>query len=306
MSYHEIELKTSPSACAIKTGYEILSMCIRSRNDPPPRVPTPTDSTLESRPPPFKRRFPVRSYGPGTAPDISQRTTSRDALESLARTSPASQNGFAKDNSDLLDTVEKWEYCDLWNDGRKFEPDSTWGFYIMVTDYSQEARSKLDGAMERLLRVLHQVLGAGADPPDVYADELYRRLKLDVIEDQEALEDASNDRVRECFRAHVRGLELWGEEEEGAEIDWPPPSRNYACLVLDGSKMDMLLNIPDHVDPVEDGHMLDACRLKAIDIFWQRPEKTVSSYRGARDIALLMLPRTYDLLENTELNRVEE
>ncbi|KAI6839563.1 hypothetical protein KC332_g6540 [Hortaea werneckii] len=176
----------------------------------------------------------------------------------------------------------------------------------MVTDYSQEARDKLDSAMERLLRALHQVLGADADPPDVYADELYRRLKLDVIEDQETLEDASNDRVRECFRAHVRGLELWGEKEEGAENDWPPPPRNYACLVLNGSKMDMLLNIPDCVDRVEDGQMLDDCRLKAIDIFWQRPEETVLSYRGARDIALLMLPRTYDLLENTELNRVEE
>ncbi|KAI7199977.1 hypothetical protein KC316_g2915 [Hortaea werneckii] len=176
----------------------------------------------------------------------------------------------------------------------------------MVTDYSQEARSKLDSAMKRLLRVLHQVLGAGADPPDIYADELYRRLKFDVIEDQEELENASDDRLRECFRAHIRGLELWGEEEEGAEKGWPPPPRNYACLVLDGSKMDMLLDIPDHVDPVEDGHMLDECRLKAIDIFWQRPEETVSSYRGARDIALLMLPRTYDLLKNTELNRVEQ
>ncbi|KAI7085961.1 hypothetical protein KC356_g5427 [Hortaea werneckii] len=262
-------------------------MCIRSRNDPPPRATTPTDPTLESRPPPIKRVFSVRSYGPGAASDIKMRTTSSDTLDTLAR-------------------IEKWENCDLWNDGREFEPDPTWGFYIVVTDYSQEARDKLDSAMERLLHVLHQVLGAGADPPDVYADELYRRLKFDVIEDKETLENASNDRVRECFRAHIRGLELWGEEEEGAENDWPPPPRNYACLVLDGSKMDMLLNIPDHVDRVDDGHMLDDCRLKAIDIFWRRPEETVSTYRGARDIALLMLPRTYDLLETTELNRVEE
>ncbi|KAI7102190.1 hypothetical protein KC365_g5758 [Hortaea werneckii] len=282
-------------------------MCTQSRNDPPPRATTPTDPTLESRPPPIKRRFAVRSYGPGTASDIKRRTTSRDALDQLARKSSASQNGFEKDNSDLLDTVEIWENCDLWNDGRAFEPDPTWGFYIMVTDYSQEVRDKLDSAIERLLRVLHQVLGADADPPDVYADELYRRLKFEVIEDQEELEDASDDRLRECFRAHVRGLELWGEEEEeGAEKGWPPPPRNYACLVLDGSKVDMLLNIPDHVHPVEDGDMLDNCRLKAIDIFWHRPEKTRASYRGARDIALLMLPRTYDLLENTELSRVEE
>ncbi|KAI7240598.1 hypothetical protein KC330_g1183 [Hortaea werneckii] len=281
-------------------------MCAPSRKNPPPRVTTPTDPTSKSRPPPIKRRFAARSYGSGTASDIKQRRTSRDALDSIARSSSASQRGFEKDDSDLLDTIEEWENCDLWNDGRAFEPDPTWGFCITVTDYSQEARDKLDSAMQRLLRVLHQVLGAGAYPPDVYADELYRHLKSDVIEDQETLEDASNDRVRECFRAHIRSLELWGEEEEGAENDWPPPPQNYACLVLNGSKMDMLLNIPDHVDPVEDGHMLDDCRLKAIDIFWQRPEETVSSYRGARDIALLMLPRTYDLLKNTELNRVEE
>ncbi|GAB1728899.1 hypothetical protein NU195Hw_g8909t1 [Hortaea werneckii] len=275
-------------------------MCIRSRNDPPPRVTTPTDPTLESRPPPIKRAFSVRSYGPGTAPDIKSRTTSREALDKLARSSPGSQSDFAKENRDLLDTVQKWENCSMWEDGRWVEPDPTWGFYLMVTDYSQNAKEQLDGAMEKLLRVQHQMLGASADPPDIYGEELFRRLKFDVIEDQEALENASNDRVRECFRAHVRGLELSDVD------DYPPPARNYACLVLDGSNIDMLVNLPHHDDHLEAFRMLHTCRLKAIDIFWQRPERTRSSYRGARDVELCLLPRTYDLLESFDLSKTED
>ncbi|GAB1742543.1 hypothetical protein NU219Hw_g8084t1 [Hortaea werneckii] len=277
-----------------------ISMCIRSRNDPPPRATTPTDPTLQSQPPPAKRRFPVRSYGPGTTPDIKQRTTSRDALDNLASTNAASQTLEAQDHKQLLRIVQTWENCSMWEDGRMVEPDPTWGFYLIVTDYSQDAKDRLDGAMESLLRVQHQKLGANADPPNVYADELYRRLKFEVIEDQEALDGASDDRVRECFRAHVRGLELSDEDD-----DYPPPPRNYACLVLDGSKIGMLVNLPHHDERSKAVRTFNTCRLKAVDIFWQRPEKTVSSYRGARDIALLMLPRTYDLLENTELNRVE-
>ncbi|KAI7296969.1 hypothetical protein KC352_g51 [Hortaea werneckii] len=239
---------------------------------PPPRATTPIDPTLQSRPPPAKRRFPVRSYGPGSAPDIKQRTTSRDALDNLARTSAASQTLEAQDHRQLLRTVQKWENCSMWEDGREVEPDPTWGFYLMVTDYSQNAKDRLDGAVKSLLHVQHRKLGADADPPDVYADELYRRLKFDVVEDKEALEGASDDRVRECFRAHVRGLELSDEDD-----DYPPPPRNYACLVLDGSKADMLVNLVHHDERLKAIRTFKTCRLKAIDIFWQRPEMTRSS-----------------------------
>ena len=58
-------------------------------------------------------------------------------------------------------------------------------------------------------------LGAGAEPPEVYADEAYRRLKVELVEDQEVLEGASYDRVRKCFRALVRVLRTPARQRSG-------------------------------------------------------------------------------------------
>lgn len=271
------------------------------RRAPPARPTTPPDPTIQSRPPPLKNRFPQRSYGPGAAPDIRQRTTSLNALRDAASASAASQTLQAVDTSDLLKVVEQWEDCSMHNDGRLVESDPTWGFYIMVTDYSQTARSNLDQAVENLLRVQHRYLKADADPPNVYANEAYRRLKFDLVMDQEALEGASNDRVRECFRAHVRGLELWDDLEE-----FMPPPRNYVCLVLDGRAIEMLVTLPFQDDNPREFFTYRACKLRAIDIFWKRPETTRSSYRGARELGINSLARTYMLLESETLDEVEQ
>jgi hypothetical protein len=80
---------------------------------------------------------------------------------------------------------------------------------MMLTDYSQEGRDNVDKAMESLLRLQERLLGAYADPPNVYADGLYRRMRFDVLEDQDALEGAPHDRVRQCYLAHLRVLGLW-------------------------------------------------------------------------------------------------
>lgn len=271
------------------------------RRAPPARPTTLTDHTLQSRPAPYKHRFPIRSYEPGAAVDIRERTTSTEALRYAASTSLASQTLEAVDNSDLLKVVEQWENCSMWSDGRVVESDPTWGFYIMVTDYSQTVMNNLDQAMENLLRVQHRHLKVDADPPGVFANEAYRRLKFDVITDQEALNGASGDRVRECFRAHVRGLELWDDPSE-----FMPPSRNYACLVLDGEKIEMLANLSFQEDDVQEFFTFRACKLKAIDIFWERPETTRSSYRGVRELGINSLSRTYMLLESERLNEVEQ
>ena len=72
--------------------------------------------------------------------------------------------------------------------------------------------------MENLLKLQQRTLGAHAEPADVYADRAFRRLRFDLVEDQDALDAASNDRVRECFRALVRSFELSDDED-----DFPPP-----------------------------------------------------------------------------------
>jgi hypothetical protein len=288
--------------CVSKRAFEAIHLpSMTGRRAFPSRPITPTDPTLESRPPPRKCRFPLRSYGPGAAADIRQTTTATQELRHLANSSAASQTLEAEDNSDLLQRIEKWEKRGMWEDGRSVEPNPTWGFYVMVTDYSQTAKDNIDRAMENLLRVQHRALGANADPPDVYADEAYRRLKFDVVENPEALEGASGDRVRECFRALIRGLELWDDIDQ-----FPPPPRNYVCLVIDSSKIEMLANLTLHDDHNENARSLSTCKLQAVDIFWQRPETTASSYRGVRELAIDTLPRTYLELSFLRLDRVEQ
>jgi hypothetical protein len=134
----------------------------------------------------------------------------------------------------------------------------------------------------------------------VYADEAYRRLKFDVIEDPEALEGATDDRVRECFRANIRGLEPWNDIDQ-----FPPPPRNYVCLVLGGSKIEMLAKLAFNDDHNQNDLFLSTCNLQAVDIFWQRSDITASLYRGVRKLAIDTLPRTYLLLNFQRLDRVE-
>ena len=53
----------------------LLGTCLpfmTGRRNPPPRPTTPPDPTLESRPPPSKCRFAIRSSGPAAAADIKQ------------------------------------------------------------------------------------------------------------------------------------------------------------------------------------------------------------------------------------------
>lgn len=42
----------------------------------------------------------------------------------------------------------------------------------------------------------------------VHSDEAFRRFRLDLVDDEETLNHASIDRVRECFRALVWSFEL--------------------------------------------------------------------------------------------------
>jgi hypothetical protein len=153
------------------------------RRNSPPRPTTPQDPT--SRPPPWKCRFPLRSFGPPAAADNKQRTTSIGALECQAGTSTGAP--YAESRSNILENFTKWESGAFWYDGKMMDEDPTWGFCVMLVDYSPAARDNVERAMDNLLRLQEQVLGANTDPPDVYADEIYRRMRFDLLEDQEAL-----------------------------------------------------------------------------------------------------------------------
>jgi hypothetical protein len=122
-----------------------------SRRDPPPRPTTPPDPTLLSRPPPWKCRFPIRSFGPAAAAGIKQRTTSIGELERQASASTGAPD--TESSCNLLENFTKWESGASWYDGKMMDEDPTWGFCVMLVDYSQAARDNVDRAMDNLLRL---------------------------------------------------------------------------------------------------------------------------------------------------------
>jgi hypothetical protein len=63
------------------------------------------------------------------------------------------------------------------------EDDPTWGNCMMSTDYSQAGRDNVDRAMENLLRLQERNLGANVEPPNIYAGEIYRRMRFDLVEE---------------------------------------------------------------------------------------------------------------------------
>ena len=126
-------------------------------------------------------------------------------------------------------------------------------------------------------------------------------MRFVVLEDQDALEGASCDRVRGCLPALVRGLELCDDEDEN-----PPRELYSACLVLDNGKIEMLANLTFHEDGVQKQSTLDTCKLPVVSIYWKRLKTTRDSYRGVWDFAIDMLPRVYQLLAKKVLEEVEE
>ncbi|GAI74120.1 unnamed protein product [marine sediment metagenome] len=50
--------------------------------------------------------------------------------------------------------------------------------------------------------------------------------------------------------------------------------------------IEMLVNLAFEEDDIEEFFTFRACKLKAIDIFWERPETTRSSYCGVRDLGI--------------------
>jgi hypothetical protein len=160
----------------------------------PLRPPTTrSDPTLESWPPPRTHRFPTRSYGPAAAADITQEVTSIKALNRLASPSTDPRAPYEDDSRSFSKSFARWEGVER-DDGKMEEDDPTWGLCMMLTDYSQTGRDNVDKAMENLLRLQERLLGANADPPNVYTDEMYRRMRFDVLEDQDMLEGASHER----------------------------------------------------------------------------------------------------------------
>ncbi|KAI1057228.1 hypothetical protein LB507_002320 [Fusarium sp. FIESC RH6] len=259
----------------------ICNMTSRGRVTPPV-LPRP-DPTLETRPVPPERHYHVRSIGPGSAPEAREHFQSVQGLKQQA-----SSYGFdpeiyeEEDIRELLELLTSEHDIDWRKDGSRDEIlDPTWGPTIIVTSYSEKARGNLDQALSNLVEAIRRFLFK--DPRfEPWSRETFNRLKFDVIEEKDLLEDASDDRVREEFNAHVRSLRLYGDlkdEIRRARVMQDTLNRPYGprrfdfCIALDEKAIDelALLTFPENAQ--DNAPVLRSVSVKLIDRFWHYPEE---------------------------------
>lgn len=160
--------------------------------------------------------------------------------------------------------------------------------------------------MEDWVEVTRRSRGADANPPNPYADEVFRRFKLDLVEDQNALESASIACARACFRLHVRSLEL--TDDDNAHYPWVGSVHKQVCSVLNAEKVQMLANLTfrEDEDWMAEFRVWWKCWMQAVKIPWERPEATRSNYRGVRDVDIASLGRLYILVDDLGLEAYNE
>lgn len=280
---------------------------------------SPLDQTLTTRPVPRERIFTGRSFRLGAA------TESENATRPLKEIDQEALHSFTgdlkSDNAarDLLKEIERWGDVRSTDGELIFERDPTWGFYVFLTDYSAEVSKNIPQAMRTLMGVVQRELHSSTYPP--YAEEASRRFRLDLIEDQAALEGATYDRIRAEFEAHIqpklRDLKSSAKGLLDEDFDLWPRARYMACLVLDERAVSMLVNVPRFED-LEDRYRAEeqerflATRvvLKVIDRFWERPPLATlvhEDYRGVVDCPIGRLALLYrELTANSGTGAVEE
>ncbi|KAH6884286.1 hypothetical protein B0T10DRAFT_518379 [Thelonectria olida] len=264
----------------------------RGKDPRGPRPVTPPDPTLTSRPVPRTRVFPLETYGAGASPDILTSVKPLEVLQAEPE-SAESRNPFMDSIFHLLKEVTHWETVSQREDGYSVR-DVTWGFYVSVTSYSDTALEKLPQALHNWVKVTERGCIRGTARP--YREEAIKRFKLDVIKDEEALQGASDDRVREEFRAQIRGLQLTDDDYPRL----PPPARNTHCFVLDEASIAMLADLEFPEDPEDDYGAFGGKNIKFIDGNWERPKEShsFSTYRGVGYVAITGLAWVYTLLSS--------
>ncbi|KAL2679179.1 hypothetical protein Neosp_009942 [[Neocosmospora] mangrovei] len=229
----------------------------------PPRLP-PRDLTLTTRLVLQERFFDIRSVGPGAAFDI------RSTAESL------------HDLKDRAGHFSDSEECgQAWYLLRKLrrQSDPTWGYYVFVNSYTEAAMNGLEPAAQKLVKVAHRIFAETAHP--ALSAETYKRFKLDLVQDREVLNGASDDCVREEFNALLRGHGLWpaGCSDSGPFM----PAHHFVCFVFDEAAI-LELESLSFLKTLEEGYKaLKNVRIKIADRAWQRPKSGRATYPGVDD-----------------------
>lgn len=192
----------------------------------------------------------------------------------------------------LLEVIELRET--VFNDEEILGVDPTWGLYAFVVDYAPDTLQKIPQAIQNLVDVTRRNIRAQST--SAYTEEALRRFKIDIVQDEEVLSGASDDHVREEFRAQLRGLQQLGEDEFIRT-----PARNYACLVLDRSVVFTLADLSFPEDLRDYWPRFHEKTIKIVDAWWKRPATNVSAYRGVGYCPINSLARFYMLI-STDAN----
>ncbi|EWG43580.1 hypothetical protein FVEG_04996 [Fusarium verticillioides 7600] len=287
----------------------------------------PRDPSLEIRPVPHKRSFNNRSVGPGADPAIQKTARHLNDVDLDIRPTDYSVepefdsqmfererpfNRWVRDDEDwfgykkrsddvrkLLSAVEAHQIKTRGPLGQA-ATDPTWGYFVFVTSYSNLACQKLNQALENLVQATIRSLRLMS--PSLYSEEATKRFKLEVIEDKEALENASEDRVREEFRAHLRSL---GVLEEDLMFRGIGISRFSACILLDEQTISRLANCSFSLDIERDEPRLADVLVRMIDPKWDYPAEPYPGelddedrpYRGGDYCPVTALAELYRIMD---------
>ena len=245
----------------------------------------PSDPTLKTRPVPRERHFVLRSFGPAASPDSQHNFYSIEDLEKKLEASSLNDDDGeeADDIKELLELLIS--ECDVdWREDGTTPEDLTWGPTIVVTTYSETAKQDLDKAVASLVEVIHRYfLRCRSTAP--FSKEAFKRLRLDVIENQELLRNASDDRVREEFNSHVRALGLFPQNAKRRRrfssdcLNRPDgPQRFGFCIVLDDQIIKTLAALISPEALEMDREVLEDISLRVIDRRWTCPEEDDNEY----------------------------
>jgi hypothetical protein len=237
----------------------------------------------------------VRSVGSGAAPDIRSRVR---AVKNIERAVGGQKRRGRQWYHRLLEKADLYAQLTHRDEEREATNDPTWGFRVFVTSYSPAARGKLPRALANWIRAEElEVKLQKIEQP--YQDEVFKRFKLEIVED-EYLENASDDRIREEFRAWMNGLGFTPKNARRSAFlsTVSNPSENI-CLALNEASIVMLADLAFD-EPNDNSNRFRGMTVRAIDCTWRRPAevRVDETYRGVGDVSIIGLAELYEVMSS--------
>lgn len=176
--------------------------------------------------------------------------------------------------------------------------DPTWGFRVFVTSFSAIAREQLNQALANLVQAT--LLELADIRHQEYREELSKRFKLDIVED-ESLEDASDDRIREEFRTWMRNLGQNTTYDDEEVLSFSRIASQLVCLVLDEPTITTLATLTVG-ESKEDRKRLQNITVRVIDCDWRRNGEVEvgDAYRGVGNVSVVGLASLFEVVSSND------